>query len=520
MALRFQSEADAKAYSQRTALKEKLQHYRDMENKSTATATDITAVDNEAVQNVNDYIRALAQSDLTGASTAAQEMNDTFTRRQMMIGTSIDFAALKKDLQSQMDDLGTAEPIGSVTTAVSGVFSGYTDGCESVFDFDQVTEMTAADLDKALKTAESAKGDTGALGKVITSYAWYFVCKADVADLQKVQNGTRLDVAIKDSDRVLSCTVVSGADTKPGATQTVLVLQCENMDSDIAAYRAEDIEIRTASYTGIKAPAAAVHVSGGKKGVYVLVAGQVKFRPATVLYSGKDYVILAYDAQNKDGIRLYDEIITEGRIFIMEKFIPDPARLQAVEENWKRVLDRVQEGAVKSGRDPREVRLMAVTKTVEPVYINRALDLGADLIGENRVQEYLGKRDELHLDGVEKHLIGRLQTNKVKYIVGQVDMIQSVDSMKLAQEISKQSVKHGVTTQVLVEVNIGREESKSGIMIEALPELLEEAAQLPGLQIKGLMCIPPFVRRRHRYANILRQCINLSLTLKTKNTII
>ena len=75
--------------------------------------------------------------------------------------------------------------------------------------------MTAADLDKALKTAESAKGDTGALGKVITSYAWYFVCKADVADLQKVQNGTRLDVAIKDSDRVLSCTVVSGADTNP-----------------------------------------------------------------------------------------------------------------------------------------------------------------------------------------------------------------------------------------------------------------------------------------------------------------
>ena len=124
VALRFQSEADAKAYSQRTALKEKLQHYRDMENKSTATATDITAVDNEAVQNVNDYIRALAQSDLTGASTAAQEMNDTFTRRQMMIGTSIDFAALKKDLQSQMNDLGTAEPIGSVTTAVSGVFSG------------------------------------------------------------------------------------------------------------------------------------------------------------------------------------------------------------------------------------------------------------------------------------------------------------------------------------------------------------------------------------------------------------
>ena len=175
----------------------------------------------------------------------------------------------------------------------------------------------------------------------------------------------------------------------------------------------------------------------------------------------------------------------------MEKFIPDPARLQAVEENWKQVLDRVQEGAVKSGRDPREVRLMAVTKTVEPVYINRALDLGADLIGENRVQEYLGKRDALHLDGVEKHLIGRLQTNKVKYIVGQVDMIQSVDSMKLAQEISKQSVKHGVTTRVLVEVNIGREAAKSGFAPEKVLPAAEAALERTHVRVRGLMTIPP-----------------------------
>ena len=200
----------------------------------------------------------------------------------------------------------------------------------------------------------------------------------------------------------------------------------------------------------------------------------------------------------------------------MEKFIPDPARLQAVEENWKQVLDRVQEGAVKSGRDPREVRLMAVTKTVEPVYINRALDLGADLIGENRVQEYLGKRDALHLDGVEKHLIGRLQTNKVKYIVGQVDMIQSVDSMKLAQEISKQSVKHGVTTRVLVEVNIGREESKSGVFPEELPRLLENICQLPHIRVRGLMAIPPISAKEGQnrpYFSALRQ---LFVDIKSK----
>lgn len=175
----------------------------------------------------------------------------------------------------------------------------------------------------------------------------------------------------------------------------------------------------------------------------------------------------------------------------MEKFIPDPQRMAAVEENYKRVLDRVNEAAVKAGRSTDDVRLMAVTKTVESPYINRAIELGADLIGENRVQEYLGKKDELHLDGVEKHLIGRLQTNKVKYIVGEVDMIESVDSLKLAQEISKQSVKRGVVTPVFVEVNIGKEESKSGIFIEQLHDLLCEIASLEAVKVKGLMTIPP-----------------------------
>lgn len=175
----------------------------------------------------------------------------------------------------------------------------------------------------------------------------------------------------------------------------------------------------------------------------------------------------------------------------MEKFIPDEARLRAVEDNYKAIRDKVAESAIKAGRDPKDVRLMAVTKTVESVYINRALDLGADLIGENRVQEYLGKKDELHLDGVEKHLIGHLQTNKVKQIVGEVDMIESVDSIKLAKEINRVSALKGVETNVLVEVNVGKEDSKSGIFIEQLEELLYQIAELESIKVKGLMTIPP-----------------------------
>ena len=202
----------------------------------------------------------------------------------------------------------------------------------------------------------------------------------------------------------------------------------------------------------------------------------------------------------------------------MERFTPDENRLKSVEENYKRVLENVKESAVKAGRSESDVRLMCVTKTVEPVYINKAIELGADLIGENRVQEYLGKRDELNLSGVERHLIGHLQTNKVKQIVGEVDMIESVSSVKLAKEISKVSLQKGIVTNCLVEVNVGKEESKSGIYLEELEETLCEIAQLPAIKIKGLMTIPPICEtpdEARRYFAMLRQSF---IDIKDKKT--
>lgn len=175
----------------------------------------------------------------------------------------------------------------------------------------------------------------------------------------------------------------------------------------------------------------------------------------------------------------------------MEKSMCDESRVKSVVDNYRRIKNNVMEAAVRAGRKESDVRLMCVTKTVEAQYINPVLDCGADLIGENRVQEFLGKKDALHLDGVEKHLIGHLQTNKVRQIVGEADMIESVDSLKLAKEISRESAKKGITTKILVEVNVGREESKSGIYIENLEELLCQIAQLDCIKVKGLMTIPP-----------------------------
>lgn len=175
----------------------------------------------------------------------------------------------------------------------------------------------------------------------------------------------------------------------------------------------------------------------------------------------------------------------------MEKFIPDEERIKRTVDNYHRILNDVKETAVKAGRAENDVRLMCVTKTVEPEYINPVLDLGADLIGENKVQEYCSKLDTLHLDNVEKHIIGHLQTNKVKYIAGRVDMIESVDSLKLVKEIEKQFKKADAVANILIEVNIGNEESKSGCDITQLDELIYQISELDNIKIKGLMTIPP-----------------------------
>lgn len=166
-------------------------------------------------------------------------------------------------------------------------------------------------------------------------------------------------------------------------------------------------------------------------------------------------------------------------------------RFSDIDYNINKIKERIAEACIKSGRKEDEVRLMAVTKTVEPIFINRAIDCGVDLIGENKVQEFLSKKEHLKLDGCEAHLIGHLQTNKVRQIISEVSMIQSVDSIKLAKEISKRSEASGITSNCLIEVNIGGEESKTGIDKAYLEELICEISEMKAIKVKGLMTIPP-----------------------------
>lgn len=197
-----------------------------------------------------------------------------------------------------------------------------------------------------------------------------------------------------------------------------------------------------------------------------------------------------------------------------ENWLPDTA---FVRDNVLRIREEIDNACVQCGRDPREVTLMAVTKTVSPALINAALDSGITCIGENRVQEYLGKRDELHLDGVTRCLIGHLQTNKVRQIVGAVDRIESIDSVRLAKAVSDRSASMGLVTDVLVEVNIGMEASKSGISAAELEELLCEIAPFSGIRVRGLMAIPPILTEDSEKRAIFSQMHKLFIDIRGKN---
>ncbi len=163
-----------------------------------------------------------------------------------------------------------------------------------------------------------------------------------------------------------------------------------------------------------------------------------------------------------------------------------------IADNFKTIMNRVTAAAKRVGRDPGAIRLIVVTKTVDLERIREAVNAGALVLGENRVQEARDKIEQLGTIA-RWHLIGRLQSNKAKYAVKLFDMIHSVDSIELAREIDKQAARIGKIQDVLIEVSIAGEEAKAGAAIEGVRDLVKEAATLNNISIKGLMTIPPFL---------------------------
>ena len=187
-----------------------------------------------------------------------------------------------------------------------------------------------------------------------------------------------------------------------------------------------------------------------------------------------------------------------------------------LKENFQSVEARIQAACDRAGRSRKEVTLIAVSKTKPVEMLQTIYDAGSRDFGENKVQEMCDKIEQLPTD-IRWHMIGHLQTNKVKYIVGRVSLIHSVDSLHLAQEIEKQAAKLDVIVPILIEVNIAEEESKFGIHKEETSSLVREVAALPHIRIQGLMTIAPYVENPEDNRAYFRGIKQLSVDIAREN---
>lgn len=317
VAMAFATPQAAENYSKYAQLQNQLQYYENLESQTFGQAASVESINTEIDTKVDAYIRALASGNTATLNRAGDSVNDALLRRQMIIGEKINLRSLMQQLRKESDALAAiAQPEKEINTEVAGVFSSYTDGFENAFDYEAVAEMNAEQIEQALADcAEKQTKETPFLGKLVTSYAWYFACVVEAQAVRDLSQGSKVQVALKDSDdTVLTVRIISGTDVQPGQEKTALIMQCSYMDSKLAALRCEDIEIRLKAYEGFKVPAYALHIDeNGNKGVYALISGQSHFRHAEVIYSQDDFVMLKFDTEDENGIRLYDRIITQGK---------------------------------------------------------------------------------------------------------------------------------------------------------------------------------------------------------------
>lgn len=186
-----------------------------------------------------------------------------------------------------------------------------------------------------------------------------------------------------------------------------------------------------------------------------------------------------------------------------------------LKDNLDEIQKNIKEACDRSGRSVDDVTLVAVTKTVEADVMNASIELGVQIVGENRVQEIRRKFDDVK--PVSWHQIGHLQTNKVKYIADKVDMIHSVDSIRLAKEISDKASKHERVIDILIQVNVAEEEQKFGINEGQLPSVLEEVSKMPSIRVKGLMLIAPFADDPETVRPIFRRMKEIFDSTKNNN---
>ena len=188
----------------------------------------------------------------------------------------------------------------------------------------------------------------------------------------------------------------------------------------------------------------------------------------------------------------------------------------SIAENVATIKENIARVAIAAGRDPAEIQLCAATKMNNAEAVRQAIAAGVDCCGENRVQELIAKQADNAYTGAPVHFIGRLQTNKVKQVVGKVDLIQSVDRQKLLEAVNAEAARQGIVQNILLQINIGKEESKGGFFPEELPALLPTLANFSNVRVLGLMAIPPICQDATKNDKFFQEMCRIGVDIKSK----
>lgn len=312
VAMQFSSSKAAANYSKYTDLTNQIKYYQTLEAQTVGQSANLETINEDIEQKVINYADGLCRNKI---GDTAQELDSVLVRRQLIIGEDVDLLSIIENLRDKRNSYSSfSKPDKYIKTDESGVFSNYTDGYENIIDFDKAEETSVKEFKSALSAVDKSKDVADNVGKLVTSYTWYVQTLVSTDTVKNLENGDYVNIVLKDdSSKEFKAEIVSGADVSLGQKETLLVLKLNEMDADIAKLRKAEIEIRRNKYEGIKIPSEALHVVDGKKGVYVLISSQIKFREVNIIYSDDDYVLAEYDESNTNSIHLYDKIITQGK---------------------------------------------------------------------------------------------------------------------------------------------------------------------------------------------------------------
>lgn len=312
VAMQFSSSKAAANYSKYTDLTNQIKYYQTLEAQTVGQSANLETINEDIEQKVINYADGLCRNKI---GDTAEELDSVLVRRQLIIGEDVDLLSIIENLRDKRNSYSSfSKPDKYIKTDESGVFSNYTDGYENIIDFDKAEETSVKEFKSALSAVDKSKDVADNVGKLVTSYTWYVQTLVSTDTVKNLENGDYVNIVLKDdSSKEFKAEIVSGADVSLGQKETLLVLKLNEMDADIAKLRKAEIEIRRNKYEGIKIPSEALHVVDGKKGVYVLIASQIKFREVNIIYSDDDYVLAEYDESNTNSIHLYDKIITQGK---------------------------------------------------------------------------------------------------------------------------------------------------------------------------------------------------------------